>query len=137
MIVGMALISFFAVPSMAAALWFPGEPLVPCGKEVSDFAEEDPSAHEVPCTFDHLMILAGNLIDFAFYLSIPLAAIGFTIAGFTYVTAVGSEAKISKAHGIFRKVGIGFIIVLGAWLIVATIVNTLVSDEAFSLLDEA
>jgi hypothetical protein len=68
-----------------------------------------------------LVLVSQRLMNFLIALSIPLAAVGFAFAGFFYVTAAGSEEKIKKAHSIFWKIGIGFLLVLGAWLIVYTI----------------
>jgi hypothetical protein len=68
--------------------------------------------------WSELVLVAQRLINFLIALAIPLAAIGFASAGFIYVTAAGSEEKIKRAHSIFWKIGIGFILVLGAWLIV-------------------
>lgn len=107
-------------PFAAFAAWVPGQPVIPCGG--SD------------CDFPKLVLLGGNLVDLGFYISIPLAAIAFTYAGFLLVTAVGDEGKVKKAGEIFQKVALGFIIVLSAWLVVSVIVKTLVKTPGFSLL---
>ncbi len=65
-------------------------------------------------------------------LAIPLSAVAFAWAGFIYITAAGSEEKIKRAHSIFWKVAIGFLLVLGAWLIVFTITQFLA--PGFSIL---
>ncbi len=76
------------------------------------------------CGWNELIDVIKNIIDYVVLLAAPLAAIAFLWAGFLYLTAAGNEGQIRKAHGIFTKVLIGFILVLSAWLIVDTILNT-------------
>lgn len=107
-------------PLAVLAAWTPGQPIIPCGGD--------------DCDFNKLVLLGGNLVDFAFYISIPLAAIAFVYAGYLFVTAVGDPGKVKKAGEIFQKVALGFIIVLSAWLVVSVFVKTLVTTPGFSLL---
>ena len=79
-----------------------------------------------------LVLLGQRLINFMIALAIPLSAVAFAWAGFIYITAAGSEEKIKRAHSIFWKVAIGFLLVLGAWLIVFTITQFLA--PGFSIL---
>lgn len=110
------LISFLILPFLANA-----QPLVPdCGAD---------------CDFENLVELAQNLMNFMIVISIPLAAISFSWAGFLMMTAGGSEEKIKKAHSIFWKVGVGFLVVLSAWLIVYLITSTLLK-EGYSILKD-
>jgi len=80
------------------------------------------------CNFGSFLQLGQNIIDFLLIVSIPLAVIAFVYAGFLYLTAGGSEGQIKKAHSVFGKVLIGFIIILSAWLIVNTILDALVKE---------
>ena len=111
---------FVTFPLLAAARWTPGQPIIPCSG--------------ADCDFPKLVLLGGNLVDLGFYISIPLAAIAFTYAGFLLVTAMGDEGKVKKGGEIFQKVALGFIIVLSAWLVVSVIVKTLAPTPGFSLL---
>lgn len=95
--------------------------LVPC-KGVNNEGVDD-------CDFNALMTLFNRIINFIFYISIPLAAISFSYAGYLYLSAAGNTSQIEKAHKIFGKVLIGFIFILSAWLIVYTITNSLLSSE--------
>ena len=92
--------------------------IVPCG--TSDTHPE--------CTFDDLMKLGSNIIDYIILISAPIAALMFTYAGIIYLTAAGDTGKIAKAHGIFWTVFVGFVIVLAAWLIVKS-VSVLVTPD--------
>ena len=80
------------------------------------------------CDYGKLIELAKNIINYLILFTIPLAAIAFAWAGFTFITAAGNESKISKAKEIFWKVSWGFIIVLTAWMIVYLITQALLSD---------
>lgn len=95
--------------------------LVPC-KGVNDEGDDD-------CDFNALMVLFNRIINFIFYVSIPLAAISFSYAGYLYLSAAGNTSQIEKAHKIFEKVLIGFIFILSAWLIVYTITSSLLSSD--------
>ena len=80
------------------------------------------------CGFEDLVDLARNVLAFLIFVSIMLAVAMFVYAGFVYVTAAGSEERIKQAHGVFKKVAIGFLIVLAAWLIIDMILSALTSD---------
>ncbi|TSC99094.1 MAG: Uncharacterized protein Greene07144_1046 [Parcubacteria group bacterium Greene0714_4] len=77
------------------------------------------------CGFDKLMGVAKEIVNFAILIAAPISAIAFMYAGILYFTAAGNEGQIKKAHEVFKKVLIGFIIVLVAWTLVSVIVNTL------------
>ncbi len=81
-----------------------------------------PDCEGFNCNFCHLVELAQNIINFLVLVSIALAAIAFAWAGFLYMTSAGDQGKVKKAHDVFKKVAIGLIIVLGAYLIVNLVV---------------
>lgn len=83
------------------------------------------------CDFDDFLKLARNIINFMILFSIPAATVAFAWAGFLFLTAQGSESQISKAKGLFWKVLIGFLFVLGGWVIVRTITSVLLKDKSF------
>jgi Type IV secretion system pilin len=91
-----------------------------------------------PCTFQSLVTLAQNLINFLIYLSIPLAAVSFVWAGFKIMTAAGNVSQVKQGKDIFVKVAIGLIFVLAAWLIVNVILTALlVPGQGYSLLSNS
>ncbi len=77
-----------------------------------------------------LVQLAQNIINFLIYISIVFATLLFMWAGVLYITSGPNPDQISKAHKIFWNVLIGLIVVLGAWLIINTILLAIVSDSA-------
>jgi len=99
--------------------------LVDCDGVVDDKNPLE-SERKNTCNFAALMRTVVKLINWAFYIAIPFAVVMFAWAGLLYMT--GSEAKIKKAKDIFLSVGIGFIIMLVAWLGVRTVVDMLVRE---------
>ena len=83
------------------------------------------------CTFNDLIILAQNVINFLiFRIAAPLAAIMFAYAGFLYVTNRGNEGQVTQAHDIFLYVFWGLVIALAAWLFVNFILTFLLGDAS-------
>lgn len=72
--------------------------------------------------------LVQNVINWIIGVSAPIAAIAFGYAGFLMLTAAGNQSQIDKAKKIFTMVGIGFIFILGGWLLVYTITSNLLED---------
>ncbi len=73
--------------------------------------------------------LGQNIINFLIELSIPIAVGLFVYAGVLYFTSGGSPQNTNKAKKIFSTALIGFVIALSAWLIVQTLMNTLISEQ--------
>ncbi|MBU1046467.1 pilin [Patescibacteria group bacterium] len=86
------------------------------------------------CNFCDLVILVNNIINFIIYISVPVSAIMFTYAGFLYLS--GNPGKIKQAHGIFKNVGLGLILILGAWLIVNLITSSLLKADFKDILSK-
>jgi hypothetical protein len=89
--------------------------LIPCDGSTSN-----------PCKFKHLLELVDNFLQWIIYLTIPLAAIAFAYIGWLYLKSQGSEEARTNAKHIFMNVVIGILFVLGAWLIVNTILDIFV-----------
>ncbi|MEX2013891.1 MAG: hypothetical protein WD896_00870 [Parcubacteria group bacterium] len=88
-----------------------------------------------PCTFANLIELAQNLISALIIISTFLATAVFAYAGFILLTSGGSETAKNKAKDIFWKVLIGYLWILGAWLLVYTITSVLLKEGfGFSIL---
>lgn len=86
-----------------------------------------------PCGFSDLVLLVQNLVNNLILLSTLLATAAFAYAGFLLLTSGGSEGKKDKAKKIFIKVLIGYLWILGAWLLVYTITSVLL-NPGYSLL---
>lgn len=60
-----------------------------------------------------------------------IVAVGFIIyGGFTYIMAGGNEENIKRGKNLVMKAAIGLIIIMAAWLIIATIVGLLSGKDS-------
>lgn len=83
------------------------------------------------CGYRELISLVQRIIDFLiFTIAMPLGAIIFMWAGFKYLTSGGDTGKLKEAKGMFFAVFVGLAIALAAWLIVNTLLNVLLNQEA-------
>lgn len=107
--------------------------LVPCGAEKYDLETSTDSTGKVtqtgggikvPCTFDHILILINNIVNFLlFVIAIPIAAVMFCYAGFLMIFSGGEASARTKAKGIFWNVFFGLIIAVAAWVIIHTLLG--------------
>jgi hypothetical protein len=79
------------------------------------------SAGEEPCDFNALIGVGTNLIDWMFYIAVPIMVALLAYAGILYMT--GIEKNISHAKGMFIKVAMGFTIMLIAFVCINTLVG--------------
>ena len=79
-------------------------------------------------TLCDLAQMAQNTLNDGIYIAVFLAAILFAWAGFRYLTSVAGS-DISAAKKIFSDVIIGLVIILTSWLIVDTLMKTLVGGN--------
>ena len=70
-----------------------------------------------------------NIVNFLLGLTVPAAALLFAWAGILYFSSRGNQTLITRAHKIFTTVLIGFALALGAWVLVNTVVNMLVTGK--------
>jgi len=113
----LAIVLLLVVPaSFAFAQGALPDRIVPCGG--------------VDCGWCDLVQLAQNLINIGIFITIALSAMTFAYAGFLYLSGGGNPGKIAKARGMFTKVAVGLMIILGAWLGVDTLMKTVVRNDA-------
>ncbi|MEI7425406.1 MAG: hypothetical protein WCK16_00575 [Candidatus Moraniibacteriota bacterium] len=106
-------IFLFALPRIASA------GIVSCGITTTD-----------PCTLCHLIVGIQSILDWAMNtLLIPLSITAISIAGIIYIVSSGNPTLTKQAKDIVGAVLIGFALMLGAWLIVNTIIITLFSAK--------
>jgi hypothetical protein len=87
-------------------------PLVPCGR--SDQGGQ-------MCTLCHLIIGIKGIIDYGLKIMVILGITMLVIAGIVYIVSAGDEGMMTTAKGLLKNAVIGFAIILGAWLIVNTV----------------
>lgn len=121
LILGFALFGlFFFLNNASADIRVPIE-LVPCGKNGPN------------CEVCHLYDLAHNLIDLMLWgLATPLLVVALIAGGVVWLTSAGSEQRVELGKKILWSAVIGFLIAFGAWVIVNTILNTLVFQNPFN-----
>jgi hypothetical protein len=103
--------------------------LVPCGFSTGNGANYYTSSTSCDlCSFGQLI---QNIINYMVGISIPLAALLFAWAGILYFTSAGSPARVMRARKIFTSVFIGFLFVISAWLVVQTLLSTLVKGTVW------
>lgn len=75
------------------------------------------------CNFNYFLIEMRTVINWLFVIAIPIAIVLFAYGGILYI--LGTPGNRSKANGVFTATGIGFGIMLIAWVSVYTIVSWL------------
>ncbi len=93
------------------------QPLITCGNAGQD-----------PCTVNDLNKLIQDILNLVFMFASFIVAAMFMYAGFLLITSVGDTGKIQKAKEIFRRVIVGFLIMMLAYLIVKNLVANLVGE---------
>lgn len=80
------------------------------------------------CGVCDLAKLAQNVLNAGIYIAVFLSALLFAYAGFLYLTneAIGQQ---QRAKSMFQDVVFGLVIILGAWLVVDTLMKTLVGGQ--------
>ena len=79
------------------------------------------------------MDLINRIIKFAlFVIATPLVALIIMYTGYLYLTAGGSAGQTEKAKHILMSVVVGYMIALGAWLIVNTIMSAFKVDPSIN-----
>lgn len=86
---------------------------------------ENTGDYDNNCDFNDLMALINKFINFILVtLATPLFALIIIYVGIMYLTAGGSENKVSSAKKIMQNAILGYILALSAWIIVKTILIT-------------
>src|SRR5688572_29373717 len=82
-----------------------------------------------PCKFNHLILLAKNIITDLVILATLAATVGFIFVGFKLMTSGGNPGALSDAKEMFKKVLFGFLWIIAAWVVVYTITSVLLKPE--------
>ncbi|MES2223855.1 MAG: hypothetical protein V4469_02890 [Patescibacteria group bacterium] len=89
------------------------------------------------CGWSDFIKLINRIMKFAVFISASVGVLMFAYAGFLYLTAFGEMGKVEQAHKIFSTTITGIIIIMLAWLIVATILKTLEVMPEFTILQDS
>jgi len=81
--------------------------------------------------FSAFSTMINTIINWFISISATVAAITFSIAGAQMLLNPDNPGKRQDAIEMFKKTVIGLLIILGAWLVIHTVISTLVkSDKA-------
>lgn len=124
MIVGAGILGVFDFAlAHNGGLWTPGVPLVPCGNIAGG---------DVPCDKCQLWHLLKHLIDFIMVAAAPImATIFFVIAGVYLMLGGANPGMLSTGKRMFKDTFIGLLIVMMAWLMVNTLIRSLVDPLTY------
>lgn len=81
------------------------------------------------CSACDLVSLANNVVDWLIAFLAVLFAVIMVVAGFRLVTSGGNQSAMENAKSSLTNGLIGFLIVLGAWLAIDTLMRALVGDS--------
>lgn len=111
----------FLLPAsvFAQANLLPGK-IVPCdGTKISG----------TECTVCHIATVADNVLKTGIYIAVFLSAVLFAWAGFKYLSNAANSGEVSRAKEIFMNVAVGLIIILAGWLVIDTLMRTLMGAD--------
>ena len=83
----------------------------------------------VTCSACDLVSLANTIIDWLIGFLATVFAVVIVVAGIRLATSGGNESAKSAAKSMLTNALIGFLIVLGAWLLIDTVLRALVGDS--------
>ncbi|MCX6763244.1 MAG: pilin [Candidatus Moranbacteria bacterium] len=86
--------------------------IVPCGQ-----GDNKDNA----CTLCHLVIGFQRIVQYLLWFVTTIAFVGIFFAGAMYILSTGDEGMITSAKNFLKASLIGFALVLGAWIIVNTV----------------
>ncbi len=124
------LLTLLALTPVVSLAYTSPSGLIFCNTELNT----DTGQFKDPCTFNSAVQLVQAIINFIIKAATILAAVSFIYAGFLLITDGGSLANVKKAKSILWATVKGFALILCAWLIVYTIINTLVKPDAMTSL---
>ncbi|MGH7141327.1 MAG: hypothetical protein ACREGH_01680 [Minisyncoccia bacterium] len=81
------------------------------------------------CNLCEGVALVQNIIDFAVFFAFLVALVMFAWAGGLFMTSAANPSGISKARKIFLDAAIGFVFVLFGFLIIDTIIHTVIINQ--------
>ncbi|OGX31425.1 MAG: hypothetical protein A2787_04955 [Omnitrophica WOR_2 bacterium RIFCSPHIGHO2_01_FULL_48_9] len=125
-ILAITLLFLVTAPVPVYSASFPGGPIVPCGGAVEGTTPAGTTLP--PCTVCHIAQVAQNVLNTGIYIAVFLSGFLFVWAGLLYLTNVTNPNGVTKAKTLFVDALLGLLIVLGAWLVIDTLMKTLTPD---------
>jgi hypothetical protein len=82
----------------------------------------------VNCTVCDIATTAQNVLNTGIFVMVFLSAVLFAYAGWEALTAAGNTEKYAHAKSIFGNVVLGLVIILSAWLVIDTLMRTMLGS---------
>ena len=133
--IGVAVLSLaiFIVPTVVF-----GASLIPCGQRTGSAPITVGGASYQTtneCGFNDLIILANIIIKFLMIdVAVPLAALGFMWVGGNLIVNQNKEGAWTAAKESFGNIGMGFCIMLGAFVLLKLVLFTFLSTEQINFM---
>lgn len=111
-----------------------GSGLVPCGVSgttLGDTITEQDFMVATQCQACNLVKLVQNIVNFLVALTLSIAVIMFAWAGILYFTSGAKPDNINRGKAIFGQTLLGFVIAISAWLIINTILFTILDPVKY------
>ena len=121
-IASFALLVLLTAPAIVSSAVMPG-PIVNCSGALD-------SGTQKACTICDIAQTAQNVLNTGIFVAVFLSAILFAWAGVKYLTNAVNSSGINEAKSLFGNVLIGLFIILGAWLVIDTLMRTLINPDA-------
>jgi len=118
-------------PALAADTSAENPDLVKCGDNIEIKEEGDNICYYNECSVCDLQKLAQNVLNYFVILVVVVAMLVFTNAGVLYATSSAKPGNIAKAHGMFTSALVGLVVVLGAYLLINTLMWALYEGGDF------
>jgi hypothetical protein len=119
----LSMLSFILLPLLVHASTFTG-PIDPSSTLCGCAGNEAPD-------YGCVLILIQNLMNFFIYFATLVITMYIAMAGFAYMTSGGNPEKHGEANKRILNAVIGLMIVLGAWLIVNSVMSVLYQKSSF------
>lgn len=113
-----------------------------CGRTVPDDASEEIKKQAIPCGYQDFLQLISNILRYALIIIGPIIAVLVIYSGFVIIwlgkipdPTAEQMQMLRDAKGRLVKIAIGIVIILSAWVLIATITRELGVKSSYSLLD--
>ncbi len=120
-LVALVLAVVILAPALAFGAGIPGS-IVTCSGAVAE-------GNQKACTICDIAQVAQNVLNTGIYVAVFLSAVLFAWAGWLYLTNIANPGQIERAKSIFFSVFIGLVIILAAWIVIDTLMKTLVPQS--------
>jgi hypothetical protein len=128
--VSLLLFFVFLIPIGAFALSAEDyTPLIQCGNTPTYSGSGTTTVIKGICTFSDAIDTINRIINWIISIAGVIFAVSCIYGGFLYMTSGDKPANKEKAKSILWNTLVGFVIILTAWVIVYTILKTLVSTS--------